>query len=146
MKKATLLSLIIGSGIFLITSCAKEGCTDIDATNYYADAKKDDGSCQYEGNVVIWYGETASIGLVADGAVTLTFYVDGQIVGSTAANVYWTGSPDCGQNGSITVTKDLGNAKNLSYTYSVVDQTGWEYWSGVLNFTANTCTSQELGW
>lgn len=30
------------------TSCKKEGCTDVDATNYNAKAKKDDGSCTYE--------------------------------------------------------------------------------------------------
>lgn len=30
------------------TSCKKEGCTDPSATNYKKEAKKDDGSCQFE--------------------------------------------------------------------------------------------------
>ncbi|MGB2458665.1 MAG: hypothetical protein ACPIA4_06475, partial [Flavobacteriales bacterium] len=61
-------------------------------------------------------------------------------------NVYWTGAPDCGQDASVTVTKDLGNVKTQSYSYSVVDQTGFEYWTETINFNANTCTSLELEW
>lgn len=30
------------------TSCKKKGCTDADATNYDANAKKDDGSCEFD--------------------------------------------------------------------------------------------------
>lgn len=33
---------------FGVTSCKKKGCTDTDATNYDAKAKKDDGTCQFE--------------------------------------------------------------------------------------------------
>ena len=41
--------LLIGMiSVGLLTSCSKqEGCTDITATNYSADAEKDDGSCEY---------------------------------------------------------------------------------------------------
>ena len=137
---------IVLSVLFLTASCKKEGCTDIDATNYSSEAKKDDGSCSFEGRHVIWYGESTANSLVMDGATTLTYYVDGQIAGSGAANLFWTGAPDCGQDGSITITKSLGGVKTQSYSYSVVDQTGWEYWSGILNFNANTCTSLELTW
>jgi hypothetical protein len=133
-------------GTTTMTSCKKEGCTDSDSTNYNSEAKKDDGTCQYEGETVFWYGEAASNGLVIDGATTLTFYVDGEIVGSTATSVYWTAAPDCGDNASITITKDLGAVKTQSYSYSVKDQTGYEYWSGNLNFNANTCTATELVW
>src|SRR5690606_8054066 len=108
------------------------------------DADEDDGTCKYEGNVVFWYGENTSKFLQKDDAITLTYYVDGQVVGSTATTVFWTESPDCSQNGSITVTKDLGSEKNKSYTFSIKDQTGWEYWSGTVNFAANTCETREL--
>jgi hypothetical protein len=60
--------------------------------------------------------------------------------------VYWTAAPNCGDNASITVTKDLGGVKTQSYSYSVKDQTGFEYWSGTLNFNANTCFATELTW
>lgn len=141
--------LILGAALLAsmtTLSCKKQGCTDVDATNYDLKAKKDDGTCSFQGENVIWYGQSTADSLVNDGAVTLTYYVDGNVVGSSAANVYWTGAPDCGQNGSITITKDLGSVKTQSFTYRVVDQTGFEYWSGILNFKANTCTSLELTW
>ncbi len=124
--------------------CKKEGCTDKDATNYSSEAKKDDGSCSFSGRAVMWYGEEASNELDLIGVTSLTFKVDGEIVGSTNATVYWTSAPSCGDNGSITITKNLANVKNKSYTYSVVDQDGFELWSGVLNFTANSCEAVEL--
>ncbi|MEZ4722469.1 MAG: hypothetical protein R2813_11410 [Flavobacteriales bacterium] len=49
MKKKTLAltlaSIMISS--LTIQSCKKEGCTDEMATNYEADAKDDDGSCEF---------------------------------------------------------------------------------------------------
>lgn len=41
--------LLIGVAVLSLAavSCKKEGCTDENATNYNADAKKDDGSCTY---------------------------------------------------------------------------------------------------
>ncbi len=119
---------------------------DPDSKTYNPDAKKDDGSCLYEGQNVIWYGQATSEGLINDDAITLTYYVDGEIVGSSATSVYWKGAPTCGQNASITITKQLGGVKSKAYTYSVKDQTGFVYWSGVLNFTANTCEKIELTW
>lgn len=131
--------------IVLMSSCVKEqGCTDPNADNYSSTAEENDGSCNYEGDVVFWYGESAAEFLIGDGATTLYFYVDNQVVGSEAANLYWTSAPDCGQNSSITVTKNLGTGTNRSYEYEVQDQTGWVYWSGVVNFTANTCLQIEL--
>jgi hypothetical protein len=45
MKK-TLLMITVLAGLGL-SSCSKPGCTDIDATNYSAKAKTNDGSCNY---------------------------------------------------------------------------------------------------
>ncbi|UTW61941.1 spondin domain-containing protein [bacterium SCSIO 12741] len=46
MKAKYWLIPMVGMALAL-TSCKKEGCTDSAATNYDADAKKDDGSCMY---------------------------------------------------------------------------------------------------
>lgn len=109
---------------------------------------KKDEVVSNEGSAIFWYGLKTANGLVADDAVSLTFYVDGQVVGSSATNVYWKAStgPDCGEEGSITVKKDLGEATNKVYTYSVMDQTGHVYWQNVVNFSKNNCESVELVW
>lgn len=152
MKKVFLfficLSLIIG--LATTNSCKKDkkikGCTDKDSQNYSATAEEDDGSCLYEGQVVFWYDQAASAGLIADGATALTFYLNTQVIGSSATSVYWTTAPDCGQNGSVTVMEDLGNVKTHAYSLSVKDQTGFEYWTATVNVDANTCVQLQLLW
>ncbi len=141
-----LISVTLSLALFT-TSCSKEqGCTDPLGTNYSETAEEDDGSCTYEGGVVFWYNESTSIKLVNDGAISLTYYVDGKIVGSSAANVYWTGlePPNCGQEGLITVIKDLRDYKTQAYSFNVKGQGGWEYWSGIINFNAGECFVLEL--
>lgn len=152
MKKVITLFVCLSllGALAFTNSCKKDnkikGCMDKDSRSYDPTAQQDDGSCLYEGEVVIWYDQAASDGLVADGATALTFYLNGQVVGSTATSVFWTGAPTCGQNGSITVTEDLGNVKTQAYSLSVKDQTGLEYWTATVNFNANTCIQFQLLW
>ncbi len=145
--KLSFAILAIGTMSMLFTSCAEEevlGCIDPIADNYDGDADVTDGSCEYSGEIVFWYNQSTSQALINDAATALTYYVDGKVVGSSATSVYWTGAPECGQAASVTVIKDLGNAKNKSYTFSVQDDMEYEYWSGIANFTANTCVATEL--
>lgn len=129
----------------IFTSCSKnEGCTDRNATNFDAAAEENCNCCTYEGQLVFWYGQSVATFLSNNGYTSLTYYVDGSIVGSSAANVYWTGAPDCGQNSSITVTKDLGESKSKAYEFEVKDQTGEVIWSGIRNWEANKCIKLEL--
>lgn len=151
MKKVISLFICLSlMGVLAVTdSCKKDkirGCMDQDSDKYDPKAEQDDGSCEFEGYVVFWYDQTASTGLAADGATSLTFFLDDQVVGSSATSVYWTASPSCFANGSITVTEDLGNVKTLTYTLSVVDQTGFEYWNAEVNVETNTCHQFQLLW
>lgn len=127
-----------------LVGCSVDGCTDANATNFDPSADNFDGSCTYEGQVVFWYGEATSQALIDIYSNSLSFYVDGQIQGSTATTQFWTAAPECGQNASITITKDLGNSTALASTYEVIDDYGDSWWSGIINFEANTCTKIEL--
>lgn len=144
MKKVIYTIAIAAFATVLISSCAKPGCTDKNATNYNASAKTDDGTCNYEGSVVFWYGQTTATKLGAAGSTALTYYVDGILAGSSAASIYWTAAPECGQAQSVTSKKDLGIVKSKSYTFSIKDQTGTEIWAGTQTWTANTCLKLEL--
>jgi hypothetical protein len=142
MKKGVFLVVLLG--VLALASCKKEGCTDANATNFDSEAKKENNTCNYEGDLVFWYNEATSEFLQDNLIISLTYYVNDVVVGSSASNVFFTGVPECGQNGAITVTKDLGIAKNKSYDYKIVSDSDETVWEGTQNFTANTCTSLEL--
>ena len=130
-----------------LTGCKKDkvkGCTDTSSVNFNADAEEDDGSCRYEGSQVLWYDASAASNLITNGSASLTFYVDGVIVGSCAASVYYTSAPNCDAAGSITINKDLGTSKTKNFSFSVVDNNSVTIDSGSLTFNANTCTATQL--
>jgi len=148
MKKSSfiLLAVTLSVATVFTTSCKEKGCTDPDSTNYSETAEEDDGSCNYEGAVVFWYGEGTAAELGYDGVTSLTYYVDGKNIGSSDADIYWTGAPECGQNGSVGVVKSWGNDNTKTYSFSAEDQTGWVYWDDQVTFEANTCIAMELLW
>jgi hypothetical protein len=115
MKK--ILLILIPLFTILLVSCSKEE----------------------EGSSVIWYGENTATNLVNDGANSLTYTVNGNIIGSTASTTFYITPPSCGGNGSITYTNEPGN-----YSYNIMDQTGYVYWTGTLNIEDNTCLELEL--
>lgn len=143
----TIKYLAIGSALIassLFTSCKKEGCTDKKASNYSEEATEDDGNCNYEASAVFWYDEETSQSLTLGGSSSLKFYVEGELVGSNDASVYWTSAPNCGANASISVTKDLGKATSKTYNYEVVDNLGIQIEEGILNFSAGECETVEI--
>ena len=119
------------------------GCTDVNSTNYNSEATVSDGTCKYEGSIVFWYSEATATDLVNIGSSSLTYYLNGNIIGSSATTIFFTGAPDCGAVGSVGVTGELAD-KTESVSFSVVDDLGDELWAGSVTLTANTCFALEL--
>lgn len=141
------MSLMLLFFLVILSSCRREGCIDPDSITFDDRAKKDDGSCVYEGSVVFWYNQFAANQLLADGAVALNYYVNGQFVGSQAASTYWTApGPNCDQEASITVNRNLGSNKQVAVAYEVRDQDNFLYWSGIVEFDGNICAAIQLLW
>ncbi|OFY87144.1 MAG: hypothetical protein A3F72_16700 [Bacteroidetes bacterium RIFCSPLOWO2_12_FULL_35_15] len=145
-NKLILIAFTIAA-VFLSTSCKKKirGCTDPAATNYKTSANEEDGSCTFEGSVVLWYGQTTSDLLIQNGHSFLEYSIDYSYADDSDCSAYYTTAPNCGESGSVTVTKNLGNSSSKSFYYSVVCVgTDSVLWSGNLTFTAKTCTKHEL--
>lgn len=139
MKKALLAILLVGS----LISCKKEGCTDPVAVNYSDEAKKDDNSCDYETKVKFWFDQSTAEFLQGDGAEILYYYVNDELIGSNAANVYFDSAPTCSQGGVIT---HVSNSKDNTQKFNVrvEDQTGWIYWDMQVSCVRGECEVNQL--
>lgn len=144
MKNFTINAFFALLFISCLSSCRPEGCTDLDAANYDPEAKENDGSCTYTGSAVFWYSQSVAQWLLDDGAVSLTYRINGELIGSSAASVYFSGAPACDQTGVVNFDRDLGSSKSKAYQYEVADQSGWVYWEGVINLSADECLQVQL--
>jgi hypothetical protein len=97
MKKLLMIALIIP----FLFSCKdkdkeKEGCTDIFALNYDADAEKDDGSCEYC-KITFYCKSDSYFGLTI---TSVDISVNGIIIGS-ATTAYPDGPGNCNAEGTV---------------------------------------------
>jgi hypothetical protein len=61
--------------IFISLSCKEKGYTDADATNFDMNAKEDDNSCEYQGEVLFWFQKDVSDKLIYCEITELTCYI-----------------------------------------------------------------------
>ncbi|NOQ72403.1 MAG: hypothetical protein GQ574_10405 [Crocinitomix sp.] len=62
-KSTIKMMILAGALVAILPACKKKGCTDPDATNYSSEAKKDDGSCEYDTSLE-WYTDVTIGGIV----------------------------------------------------------------------------------
>lgn len=98
------------------------------------------------GEVIFWYNHETSQALQTDGAQTLTFYVDEKLAGVAETSVYANGQPSCGHPDFISVAMDLEGRSARSFSYKIIGDNEFEYWSGTIEFINNTCKAFELTW
>lgn len=138
MKLLTKISML-GIVALSMFSCAKPGCTDPDAVNYSSAAKKDDGTCLYKEKLIFWQDQSTSELLQNAGITGLYVYVDGQLVGSTLATNYWTGTPSCEQSGNINTEIDMGNQIVKTISYEIKDNNGNSLVSDTYTMISGDC-------
>lgn len=134
-------SSALALGVF---SCAKPGCTDPDAVNYNASAKKDDYSCVYKEKLIFWQDYATSQLIQNAGISGLSIYVDGQLVGSTLASNYWTGQPSCEQSGNVNTVIDMGYLTSKVIEYEIRDNNGNVLGSDLYTMIAGDCNIIKL--
>lgn len=118
----------MGVALLLLSSCKKEGCTDSDAVNFEEEAKKDDGSCEYEGNVLLWTD--------CDWCCELEVRIDGEYQGNTT--LWYTSepfAPNCKASGCISATLPVG-----TYEWSATEVCVGAVAVGFFTIDANGCT------
>lgn len=147
MYKQTKKTFIAALAALLMFGCAKtekKGCINKEAYNYCSTCTADDGSCQYSGSLVFWYGEAAVKSLQKDGIKTGNVYIDNQLIGSVSFSIYYKSTPDCTTSGTVNVKKTWKGTPEKSYSYKIVSDTGETIYEGTINFKVGVCLAFEL--
>ncbi len=128
----------------LIETVEKCGCTDSEAINYDSTAEIDDGTCEYLGEIIFWYGKSDAASLLANNVSYLKYYVDGKFVGSSSTRFYWTSAPTCGSSSAVTVSDFIKGKKFKECSYKITNGNGIAIWEGTITFWAGSCTPYRL--
>lgn len=114
----------------MISSCKKEGCTNVAANNHTDGAKKDDGSCKFSATSIFYFNSDAALNFAGELYTTLDLYIDNVKVGSIEIDQYSDEVPSCGSTKGINYNFDLGANSSKTVNYVVkskdllnVDQT-----------------------
>lgn len=96
--------------------------------------------------MVFWFNEETSRNLLNDGAETLTFYVDNELVAtSTVDDIFWETVPSCDESTSISANVLISNKRD-KFVFTVKDQTGFVYYYDIKNtIHPLSCNAIEVG-
>jgi hypothetical protein len=94
--------------------------------------------------VIIWQDEVLASTWNLLSVTSLTTYVDGNLVASQAANVYFKSAPSCSSNGGMKF--DINLKKNTTGKINVIvkGDDGEEYSNFFLDITSKDCTISEI--
>jgi hypothetical protein len=96
------------------------------------------------GKVTFWYGQGVALLANSVGVTSFTFYLNNEVIGSSAADVYSVNTPDCGNGGAVTKSVDLEGDDSATLNYKVVDEDGDTWWEGTVKIEDGGCVNQQL--
>ena len=148
MKKTFLILGISMLALGSVSSCGKKGCTDANADNYDASAKKDDESCTYTASLVFYYSQTTYLNdMLSPGHTNLEYFVESESVGTFPADNAWVSAsaPDCNSSGVFQVDISLSKQSKKLLSYEVKDaDDGTSLYTGSVNVDGGACTAIKL--
>ena len=119
--------------------------SQLNSINYNSEATEDDGSCAYQGSMVLWFDQAVYTTLSGQGIGSLIITANGEVVYSGfPTSAYHSSAPSCGNQNTITADVDLGPNQTGSVDYVVTDMQNNTLWSGTLSITANGCIPEQL--
>ena len=96
------------------------------------------------GKVTFWYGQAVALQADATATSSFTFYLNNEIIGSSAANIYSVNTPECGNGGAVSKNVDLNGDDSATLSYKVVDEDGYTWWEGTVKIEDGGCVRQQL--
>ena len=148
MKKILLFSLSLITLISCETnSIPVEGCTDPNAINYNPQADINNNSCDFKGYILFYLDEDAAVFFTINNVQKLTFFIDGNPIGSQYNNggfTYSDGIPDCHEVHFTTGEVYWFDHSYTEISWEAIDETGYVWYDSEAYLEANTCTTMEL--
>jgi hypothetical protein len=124
--KFTLLAVTMASILFAFNGCSKADPAD------------------KVGKMIFWQSQSNAQELGNFGITSLTFTVNGNIVGSMAANVYFNAVPSCGNTGGVNANINLGQSSSKSVLWKATDQDGDLVYEETATVQADGCLQVQL--
>ena len=141
MKHSIAILLLIG---LVSVDCRNKGCTDPLSPDFDAKAIKDNGSCTYDGRLIIWFDELSSDNMENLWINSLSVYVDGSLVGTIAVDEWTNGQPNCSNGGGVRATVNTDGADSKLVQYTVQDDLGFTIQHGTVTVSNSNCAWVEV--
>jgi len=94
--------------------------------------------------VILWQGQANASSWSALSVTSLTTYVNGELMASQAAGIYFNSTPSCASNGGMKF--DINLKKNTTGKINVIvkGDDGVEYYNEQLDIKSTECNQLEL--